>query len=245
MIRSSEVLPLSQPLASLRFLSHLLHCLLQNLQINSSALILICHCQIFPNEIQYSSLPSRVLELLDTYLLVHPPRISSLLLDLWSKQSGTNLVICSSILTNNVFPVTLSRSLLTILPIMWTPKERWRCHQGSSFVMTPFVSTMISVLTSYLSSFLQSTHKIANWRKISQTRFNFFSSSRFLDEHHFLRKRTTERNVSLISCVIDKSIWISPSTSCVAWYMRTCVTSIVYTTKCHDVVVSLPMSPLE
>ena len=28
--------------------------------------------------------------------------------------------------------------------------------------------------------------------------------------------------MSLISCVIDKSIWISPSTSCVAWYMRTC-----------------------
>ena len=132
------------------------------------------HCQIFSNMIQYSSLPSRVLEHFGTYLFVHPPRNSSLLLDLWSKQSGTNLVICSSILTNNVFSVTLSRSLLTILPIMCTPKERWRCHQESRFVMTPFVSTMISVLTSYLSSFLLPTHKIANWKNRTNKILIFF-----------------------------------------------------------------------
>ena len=133
----------------------------------------------------------------------------------------------------------LFQSLLTIFPIIWTPIKRWRYHHVSRFVMTLSVSSMISSRVSYLSFFLPSTRNIANWINISQVRFNFFSSSRLFDERHFLRKRTTERNVSLISCVIDKSIWISPSTSCVAWYMRTCrrvPSDVLPRIKCDDYV---------
>ena len=96
---------------------HLLYCLPQKLQKNSPTL---------SNLLKYDPV-----QIVSSSTSAH---ISSCILH------KIPLVMCLLILTNNVFSVTRSRSLLTILPIMCTPKKRWRCHQESRFVMTPFVS---------------------------------------------------------------------------------------------------------